>query len=70
MASVATTRYADLGPDLVVQWNGDGTYTPRCDLCSYTGKPRVDHSRAAQAIRKHSESAGHKDLLSSKEMSS
>jgi hypothetical protein len=66
---VAFTPYASLGQGLVLDWNGDGTYTPRCEICLYSGKPREVHSHGVNALRKHAQTVGHKDLVSSKEMS-
>lgn len=42
-----------------VTWNGDGSYTPTCELCEWTGKDRVVHSDAQDALRSHAKSQRH-----------
>lgn len=62
MTVTARTHYTELGADVWVEWNGDGTYTPRCDRCDYTGKPRAIHSHARRALSNHIQMKKHKEV--------
>jgi hypothetical protein len=48
---------------VAVSWNGDGSYTPTCEICAWEGKPRWVHSDALSAVRSHRLSRRHREGL-------
>ena len=54
---------ADEGPDALVRWNGDGSYTPFCEPCEWEGKERWIHADAVSAVRSHRASKRHRDAI-------
>ncbi len=45
----------------LVDWNGDGSYTPTCPTCGWAGKRRPVHSEALSAVRAHLNSKRHRE---------
>lgn len=55
----ASSDDAPRGP--AVRWNGDGTYTPTCLACGYSGRDQPSHSDALSAARAHARTQRHQE---------